>query len=368
MNLDTVNQDNTQILAKNFDSFDQLFQDIKATCKRAEKKYGKFTNENIKLLYKKWIETNNNTYKDVLIYSQLKWAISFALKNSHKLGETHKDQLISLAFEAVIKAVETFDPEMGTLSTWFRKLFLTKIITYGKENGIYFSQTKINEDNYPKVISLDVTLDEDGEMSLSDTMGEHDNNINKIEEINFTGNMREIISQLPLREKELLILSYLESVQTSELGERLTPITVKEYEKLRERGHNKLTLSFTKSGKKYTFEYNITAYYHNSDKNSREIDYSEENMNSNIKYQIFNTKEKVFIFNFICENMEDINLIFNGKSCKFTYKNNETLIANLHNRYGSIFSNGSHALDICKKKLRMNNKIINLKNAYYGKS
>lgn len=350
-----------------FDSFTSLYKDVKLACRRIETKYGKIDNNKIKELYYLWKDNGDLSAREAIIYSQIKWAINSAFKNSYRLGATHNDQLVSIAFESILKALETFDPEKGNLPTWFRSVFSTSIIAFGKETGVYYKIEDEEAGVHVKTISANSLIDdEEGGIELLDTFGEYDKSFDPIfEDIQYTQEMREIIASLPLRDREIVELVFLNQLPINELGERLTPITDVEHRKLRNRSENILKVSFEQNNQKHEYIYYIYSFYHNNDKNENLIIYPNNIECKTHQYNKIQKKVQRDTFSMNVEGAKNIKVYLNDKMLSFSYSNS-TIKANLEYKYGSIFSDGAHAVDKIKRDLRMNPNIIELKALFYS--
>lgn len=359
------------------------------------------------VLFLKWKNEQCIKSRDKLLSSLYPFVLQQVHEKINMNGNNNIDvaDLEQEANLALLDCLGEYDPEKGTLPTFFRtrlpKFFFPAIKTYGNlikqpdnilkcvrlENTAFDKYVQIHGhypnigepfsfkyrgktyqivfggSSTPNVVSGNKTLDtsDDQSFELFDLISnEEDKDDTNDEKLFF---LKSAITSLSLREQEILNLTYNSNLEVAEIVCRINPISPYDYRRLYKRAKNTVIIK-TKNGHEQTLVFFV---YHNAPtktkkiiKNDKieilshrdEINY-QSSSSGKILFSIQNddTLDKVFL-NGVPLLEKDICKIFNNNT------NKQTFNLNLSFKVGSIYSPQNYSILLNKIKDKLRKKII----------
>ena len=156
----------------------------------------------------------NEIYEDRRFYAYLHKVMINTYDEYHGLNKIIElDDFKGECFLKIYKSLDLYDAERGTMKTFCIKCIKSTALQELRKSRAFKNQLK-NKDN---VVSLETTLDDDGECSLNDIVpGKDDEYFTK----DFEKEVLEAIDKLSPREKETMLMK-IEGYKTSEIAEIL---------------------------------------------------------------------------------------------------------------------------------------------------
>ena len=156
----------------------------------------------------------NEIYEDRRFYAYLHKVMINTYDEYHGLNKIIElDDFKGECFLKIYKSLDLYDAGRGTMKTFCIKCIKSTALQELRKSRAFKNQLK-NKDN---VVSLETTLDDDGECSLNDIVpGKDDEYFTK----DFEKEVLEAIDKLSPREKETMLMK-IEGYKTSEIAEIL---------------------------------------------------------------------------------------------------------------------------------------------------
>jgi len=318
-----------------------------------------FTRDEELELYIRYKKGDEQAGEDLML-SQLKLVIKISnqFKKSKIPPQFHSD-IIGAGYTGLINALKSFNPEKGTFSTWVRKCVTTTIILYEKSLNKFASKVDGHVISGNKIIG---TLLTDGaETELFDLI--EDDSINQTEEQEqHTKIIKDILADLPLRDREICEYFFFLNKKKKDLPYLLTPLYENEWANIYKYGNNTLQVSFkNENGVKFDYKLDILVFTSNKGENTEILEDTVNISWLSHRHRLNHKKFEHETFNIKLNNvnLDTINLKLNGKNVNFNIQNN-ILTANLNYKVGYICSDINSRLEKTLDRLRTNPSIIAL--------
>lgn len=296
-----------------------------------------------------------------LLLSQLKHVISITnkFKTSTVPSIFHSD-LLSVGYQGLITALNTFNPEKGTFATWTRRCVTTTLLLYIKDVTKFESGIDGFVESGNRIIS---STEENGETELFDLIA--DDSIEDDEEAKYKEQIvQEVLSSLPLRDKEIVSYFFFQNKRKKDLPYLLTPIYENEWDNIYKYGSNVITIKFkSNDGKLHNYKINVLSFFKNDQKNEILLENNDYITFISHRYEKCNSKFEQDTFKCELRNVDinSIQLEFNGKKIEYQIGDDGILNVPLTYNVGYICSDINSRLQKTMDKLRTNKKILALK-------